>query len=180
MFKLTEQDLKVAKPLANIFVASFLVAGILFGTNNLELLALFQEIFPILALIVLYYSLKLVTDQERSLMFPFLLMAGAQSANDSYGAFESIRQGTEFDIYIVGTHFFIGLYHFVAFWGYKSILPTWGRYATLIGGTSQILAAALTLLDRNDLHDIVDTAFPLLLIFWIALRNVMVKATPTD
>ena len=109
MFKLTEQDLKVAKPLANIFVASFLVAGILFGTNNLELLALFQGIFPILALIVLYYSLKLVTDQERSLMFPFLLMAGAQSANDSYGAFESIRQGVEFDIYIVGTHFFIGL-----------------------------------------------------------------------
>ena len=74
----------------------------------------------------------------------------------------------------------IGLYHFVAFWGYKSILPTWGRYATLIGGTSQILAAALTLLDRNDLHDIVDTAFPLLLIFWIALRNIMVKATPKD
>ena len=37
MFKLTEQDLKVAKPLANIFVASFLVAGILVGTNNLEL-----------------------------------------------------------------------------------------------------------------------------------------------
>ena len=103
MFKLTEQDLKVAKPLANIFVASFLVAGILFGTNNLELLALFQGIFPILALIILYYSLKLVTDQERSLMFPFLLMAGAQSANDSYGAFESIRQGTEFDIYLVHT-----------------------------------------------------------------------------
>jgi len=180
MFKLTEQDLKVAKPLSNIFVASFLVAGILFGTNNLEFLALFQGIFPILALIILYYSLKLVTDQERSLMFPFLLMAGAQSANDSYGAFEATRQGVELDIYVVGAHFFIGLYHFVAFWGYKSILPTWARYATLLGGISQILAAALTLLGRNDLHDIADTAFPLLIIFWIALRNVMVKATPTD
>ena len=34
MFKLTEQDLRIAKPLANIFIASFLVAGILFGTNK--------------------------------------------------------------------------------------------------------------------------------------------------
>ena len=180
MFKLTEQDLRVAKPLANIFMASIVLVGIAFGTSNLELLGLLQGFFPILALIVLYYSLKLLTEQERSLMFPFLLMAGAQSIIDSYEAFEATRQGVELDIYIVGTHFFIGLYHFVAFWGYKSILPTWGRYATLIGGTSQILAAALTLLDRNDLHDIVDTAFPLLLFFWIALRNIMVKATPTD
>ena len=180
MFKLTEQDLRIAKPLANVFMVSFVVVAFAFGTNNLDLLGLIQGFFPILALIVLYYSLKLVTEQERSLMFPFLLMAGAQSIIDSYEAFESTRQGVELDIYIVGTHFFIGLYHFVAFWGYKSILPTWGRYATLLGGISLILAAALTLLDRNDLHDIADTAFPLIIIFWIALRNVMVKATPTD
>ena len=180
MFKLTEQDLRVAKPLANIFMASFVLVAFAFGTSNLELLGLLQGFFPILALIVLYYSLKLLTEQERSLMFPFVLMVGAQSIIDSYEAFEATRQGVELDIYIVGTHFFIGLYHFVAFWGYKSILPTWARYATLLGGISQILAAALTLLGRNDLHDIADTAFPLLIIFWIALRNVMVKATPKD
>ena len=109
MFKLTEQDLRIAKPLANVFMVSFVVVAFAFGTNNLDLLGLIQGFFPILALIVLYYSLKLVTEQERSLMFPFLLMAGAQSIIDSYEAFESTRQGVELDIYIVGTHFFIGL-----------------------------------------------------------------------
>ena len=58
MFKLTEQDLRVAKPLPNIFMASIVLVGIAFGTSNLELLGLLQGFFPILALIVLYYSLK--------------------------------------------------------------------------------------------------------------------------
>ena len=83
MFKLTEQDLRVAKPLANIFMAAIVLVGIAFGTSNLELLGLLQGFFPILALIVLYYSLKLLTEQERSLMFPFVLMVGAQSIIDS-------------------------------------------------------------------------------------------------
>ena len=55
-----------------------------------------------------------------------------------------------------------------------------GAICNITRGISQILAAALTLFGRNDLHDIADTAFPLIIIFWIALRNVMVKATPTD
>ena len=154
MFKLTQEDLRIAKPLANVFIVSFIAIGIAFGTENFELLGLLQGFFPILAIIVLYYSLKLLTAQERSLMFPFLLIASVQSITDSYTAFESTRQGLELDIYIVGTHFFIGLYHFIAFWGYKSVLPKWGLYATLLGGASQILAAVFTLVDRNDLHDL--------------------------
>ena len=117
MFKLTQEDLRIAKPLANVFIVSFIAIGIAFGTENFELLGLLQGFFPILAIIVLYYSLKLLTAQERSLMFPFLLIASVQSITDSYTAFESTRQGLELDIYIVGTHFFIGLYHFIAFWG---------------------------------------------------------------
>ena len=178
MFKLTQEDLRIAKPLANIFIVSFIAIGVAFGTENFELLGLLQGFFPILAIIFLYYSLKLLTAQERSLMFPFLLIASVQSITDSYTAFESTRQGLELDIYIVGTHFFIGLYHFIAFWGYKSVLPKWGLYATLLGGASQILAAVFTLVDRNDLHDLADTAFPLIIIFWIALRNAMVSAEP--
>ena len=115
MFKLTREDLRIAKPLANIFIASFIAVGVAFGTQNLELLGLLQGFFPILAIIFLYYSLKLLTEQERSLMFPFLLIGAVQSITDSYTAFESTRQGLELDIYIVGTHFFIGLYHFIAF-----------------------------------------------------------------
>ena len=178
MFKLTQEDLRIAKPLANIFIVSFVAIGIAFGTGNFELLGLFQGFFPILAVIFLYYSLKLLTAQERSLMFPFLLIASVQSITDSYAAFESTRQGLELDIYIVGTHFFIGLYHLIAFWGYKSVLPKWGLYATLLGGASQILAAMFTLSDRNDLHDFADAAFPLIIVFWIALRNAMVNAEP--
>ena len=117
MFKLTQEDLRIAKPLANVFIVSFIAIGVAFGTENFELLGLLQGFFPILAIIVLYYSLKLLTAQERSLMFPFLLIASVQSITDSYTAFESTRQGLELDIYIVGTHFFIGLYHFIAFWG---------------------------------------------------------------
>ena len=63
-------------------------------------------------------------------------------------------------------------------WRYKSVLPKWGLYATLLGGASQILAAVFTLVDRNDLHDLADTAFPLIIVFWIALRNAMVSAEP--
>ena len=55
-----------------------------------------------------------------------------------------------------------------------------GAICNITRGNISDLAAALTLFGRNDLHDIADTAFPLIIIFWIALRNVMVKATPTD
>ena len=98
MFKLTQEDLRIAKPLANVFIVSFIAIGVAFGTENFELLGLFQGFFPILAIIFLYYSLKLLTAQERSLMFPFLLIASVQSITDSYTAFESTRQGLELDI----------------------------------------------------------------------------------
>ena len=42
MFKLTQEDLRIAKPLANIFIASFIAVGVAFGTQNLELLGLLQ------------------------------------------------------------------------------------------------------------------------------------------
>ena len=51
MFKLTREDLRIAKPLANIFIASFIAVGVAFGTQNLELLGLLQGFFPILAII---------------------------------------------------------------------------------------------------------------------------------
>ncbi len=72
MFKLTQEDLRIAKPLANVFIVSFIAIGIAFGTENFELLGLLQGFFPILAIIFLYYSLKLLTAQERSLMFILL------------------------------------------------------------------------------------------------------------
>ena len=78
MFKLTQEDLRIAKPLANVFIVSFIAIGVAFGTENFELLGLLQGFFPILAIIVLYYSLKLLTAQERSLMFPFLLIASGK------------------------------------------------------------------------------------------------------
>ena len=48
MFKLTEQDLRVAKPLANIFMASFVLVAFAFGTSNLELLGLYKDFFQFL------------------------------------------------------------------------------------------------------------------------------------
>ena len=59
MFKLTEQDLRIAKPLANIFMASFVLVAFAWGTSNFELLGLLQGFFPILGFIVLYFSLKI-------------------------------------------------------------------------------------------------------------------------
>ena len=35
MFKLTQEDLRIAKPLANIFIASFIAVVVSFGTQNL-------------------------------------------------------------------------------------------------------------------------------------------------
>ena len=65
MFKLTEQDLRIAKPLANIFMASFVLVAFAWGTSNFELLGLLQGFFPILALIVLYLSLIHISEPTR-------------------------------------------------------------------------------------------------------------------
>ena len=129
---------EIAKPLANVFIVSFIAIGVAFGTENFELLGLLQGFFPILAIIVLYYSLKLLTAQERSLMFPFLLIASVQSITDSYTAFESTRQGLELDNILL-EHISLLVYIISLHWGYKSVLPKWGLYATLLGGASQIV-----------------------------------------
>ena len=42
MFKLTKEDLRIAKPLANVFIVSFIAIGVAFGTENFELLGLLQ------------------------------------------------------------------------------------------------------------------------------------------
>ena len=35
MFKLTQEDLRIAKPLANKFIASNIAVGVAFGSQNL-------------------------------------------------------------------------------------------------------------------------------------------------
>ena len=176
MFNLTKEDLKIAKPVSNILIVGFIGTGILWGSGQYALVAWLQGFFPILAVVFLYYSMKIITPQERSFVAPFFLIASVQSIMDSYSAFETVRQGSELDIYVVGSHFFIGLFHVAAFWCYKSVLPSWGLYASLLGGASQVLAAIFTMLGNNDLHDIADFGFPLIIVFWIALRNAMASA----
>ena len=87
MFNLTNEDLKIAKPVSNIFIVGFIGTGILWGSGQYDLVAWLQGFIPILAVVFLYYSMKIITPQERSFVAPFFLIASVQSITDSYSAF---------------------------------------------------------------------------------------------
>lgn len=172
MFTLQEGDLKIAKVLWNIVIPMFLGTFILFGMG-IEVPFGFLNIIVTVAI---YYALKLCTDQEKSLMTPFFLFAVGSAVYDAFQQGDAIAYGGEYDMYSVGTHLFFMMILLSSYWGFKSVVPNWARIAVLIAGLGQIVATYTSLINDRALHDIVDSSGILMLVFFIGLRNAVVKA----
>ncbi len=172
MFTLQEGDLKIAKVLWNIVIPMFLGTFILFGMG-IEVPFGFLNIIVTVAI---YYALKLCTDQEKSLMTPFFLFAVGSAVYDAFQQGDAIAYGGEFDIYSVGNHLFFMMILLSSYWGFKSVVPNWARISVLIAGLGQIVATYTSLINDRALHDIADTSGIFMLVFFIGLRNAIVKA----
>jgi hypothetical protein len=172
MFTLQEGDLKIAKVLWNIVIPMFLGTFILFGMG-IEVPFGFLNIIVTVAI---YYALKLCTDQEKSLMTPFFLFAVGSAVYDAFQQGDAIAYGGEYDMYSVGTHLFLMMILLSSYWGFKSVVPNWARISVLIAGLGQVVATYTSLINDPALHDIADTSGILMLVFFIGLRNAVVKA----
>jgi hypothetical protein len=172
MFNLQEGDLKIAKVLWNIVIPMFLGSFILFSMG----IEVPFGFFNIIVTVSLYYALKLCTDKEKSLMTPFFLFAVGSAVYDAFMQGDAIAYGADYDEYAVGTHLFFMMILLASYWGFESIVPNWARVAVLIAGIGQIVATYSSLIDDTALHDIADTSGLLMLVFFIGLRNAVVKA----
>ena len=172
MFTLQEGDLKIAKVLWNIVIPMFLGAFILFEMG----IEVPFGFFNIIVTVAIYYALKLCTDEEKSLMTPFFLFAVGSAVYDAFQQGDAIAYGADYDEYAVGTHLFFMMILLSSYWGFKSVVPNWARVAVLIAGLGQIVATYTSLINDRALHDIADTSGILMLVFFIGLRNAVVKA----
>ena len=172
MFDLKEGDLKIAKVLWNIVIPMFLGAFILFGMG----IEVPFGFFNIIVTAALYYAIKLCTDKEKSLMTPFFLFSVGSAVYDAFIQGDAVSYGGDYDEYAVGTHLFFMMILLASYWGFESVVPNWARVAVLIAGLGQVVATYSSLINDQALHDIADTSGILMLVFFIGLRNAVVKA----
>ena len=172
MFNLQEGDLKIAKVVWNIIIPMFLVTFVLYGMG----IEVPFGFFNIIVTAGFYYSLKLCTDQEKSLMTPFFLFTAGSAVYDAFQQGDAIAYGGEYDEYAVGTHLFLMMFMLASYWGFESVVPNWARIAVLIAGLGQVVATYSSLINDRALHDIADTSGILMIMFFIGIRSAVVKA----